>query len=174
MRLFDIAVEARELKDLMIAFAEQHEGEIPDELEEALTINQEEMEEKLRNCFYIIEEWKVEMEALKIQIKKWQNRQKKISSSIDRMNEYIVNCLQLYGEENKNGNRFWQDPEKLFKVTATRRKSVALLNEEAIPDKFKEIVETVKISKKAIADAMKAGEEVDGARFVEKLNITFR
>ena len=51
---------------------------------------------------------------------------------------------------------------------------VCIDNENAIPETYKEIIETVKISKSAIATALKAGLEIKGARLENSQRLDIR
>jgi hypothetical protein len=175
MKLFEIALEGRQLKEDLLEFAKLNEGEIPDELMKKLSINKDEMAEKIRRCFYILEEFNAEITALQAQEKKWQKKRNTVQNSVTWLKKYIGECLELYGETNKTGNRFFQDPDKMFKVTASRSKKVCILDETLVPDEFKEEEVSVKIDKKALGNVLKSGKEVDGCFLdTDTINVNFR
>jgi len=117
-------------------------------------------------------EWHCEMmrnavadvDAIADEIKRLQKRKK----SAERMEEWhksrVNDWMQTIGEEKRTFGT--------FKVSYRNTKSVNVYDEQKVPQSFK--VQSWTVSKTAIADAIKEGDEVPGAEIVEKKNIIIR
>ena len=147
--------------------------EIPPQLLEALEIGEEEMSSKLESYFYVIEEMNGQVETLKNHISKMSAKRKAIESRIARLKENVGQAVQMFGKENKSGNKFVA--HDLFKVTASKSARLTITNPELIPDSFKSEVVTTKIDNKGVKSAILDGETIDGA-FIDdsKINVVFR
>ena len=172
--LFDIQSEyTRALEELETYCQENQTDEVPDEINDRLVINQDEFSEKLEGYWLVLTQLKGDLETIKEHQKKIQAKKKALENNIARLNKYVGNALELYGEQNKSGNHFFKHP--LFKVTATRSNKLSVVDTKLLPKKYLTEVVTIKPIAKDIKEALKSGEVIEGA-FIDDstINVTFR
>jgi hypothetical protein len=161
--IFDISNDyLQTISDLENYLIENDTDEVPAHFDEALSINKDEMNDKLRNYYFL------KNHAAKISAKK-----RAIENNIKRLKNYVAAGLQLYGEKNKSGNMFYK--HELFKVTATPSSRLKITDEELIPAEYKREVYTVKIDNAQIKKDIKNGANIEGA-FIDdtQINVNFR
>lgn len=172
--IFDISNDyLQTISDLENFLIDNDTDEVPAHLDELLSINKDEMNDKLRNYYFYIEQLKGEAETLKTHAAKISSKKRAIENNISRLKNYVASGLQLYGETNKSGNVFYK--HELFKVTATRSSKLKITDETIIPAEYKKEVTTVKIDNAQIKKDIKNGAIIDGA-FIDdtQLNVNFR
>ncbi len=172
--IFDISSDyLQTISDLENYLIENDTDEVPAHFDEALSINKDEMNDKLRNYYFYIEQLKGEAETLKNHAAKISAKKRAIENNIKRLKNYVAAGLQLYGEKNKSGNMFYK--HELFKVTATPSSRLKITNEETIPVFYKKVITTVKIDNAKIKKDIKNGAKIEGA-FIDdtQLNVNFR
>jgi len=156
MRLYDIASEFVAIRDLL------ESGEI-DEQAAKDTLDGIEMSfnEKLKNCLMLMRDFESTSVALEVEIGRIKSLQQSAEKSAESLKKYVSDCMELSGNDKVDIG--------LFKLTLKApTKAVEIYEERAIPDKFFAVVpETRRPDKKAIADAIKSGEEIFGARLVD-------
>ena len=148
--LFQISKEAQELASALI------EGELSEELELALCINQNELQSKSINYGFAIKSIEADIDTIDAEIKRLQGLKTSRINAIDRMKATVLEALTIYGIEKV------ESPTLNLSVRLNPE-SVELINEYQIPDTFKKEKTTVSIDKVAIKNAIKSGEEVPGA-----------
>ena len=175
--LFEISGELeRTLRELETYCNDNQTDELPDELADRLVINQDELADKLDAYFHVIQELKAEVEALKAYKKsivdRVQSKTKAVQSNIERLSKLMVVAVDKFGEERKNGNKFFKLPTVSVNLTAS--KAVKVLDQEIIPNEFIKTKITESIDKTAIKNKLKAGGVVPGAEMEEGWNLGFR
>lgn len=176
--LFDIGAELeRTLEELEAYCIENQTDELPDELLDRLTINQDELDAKLDAYYHVIIQIKSEQEALKEYKKnivdKVTAKQKALQNNIDRLQGLIKDSVIKFGEQRDNGNMFYKLPT--CSVNLTKSKKVIIYDEDMIPPKYIKTKTTYSISKTDISKALKAGEAVDGAIIDDsEFNLSFK
>lgn len=91
--IFDIA---REYEDIL-SIIEDNEGEITPEITEKLSINESELEDKLRNYKHIIDRYKYEKEYVKDEQERLRNKIASRENTIRFLKNNIVETLKIYG-----------------------------------------------------------------------------
>jgi len=172
--LFEINDNIIEIFENIEAYCTEHETDIlPDYLVEQLQISEDEMSDKLQNYFFLIKQLKGQVDTIKAHVAQMSAKRKNIENRIEQLKGFVGQSVNLFGQENKSGNKFYK--HDLFKVTATPSTAVQIVDDSLIPDQFKREVYQVKIDKTAIKKALQAGENVEGAVIdSSKLNVTFR
>jgi hypothetical protein len=148
--LFQISTEARELASALI------EGELSPEMESALVINQNELQEKAINYGYAIRSIEYDVEAIDSEIKRLQALKSSRTNAIDRMKSAVLEAMEIYGIEKVTS-------PTLNLAVRLNPESVDLVNEYQIPDYYKKEKVTVTIDKALIKEDLKSGLEVPGA-----------
>jgi hypothetical protein len=140
-----------------------NDGELTGELEQRLNSTESDLAVKVDSYKYVLEDLEFESE-------KWATRAAqaaKLSSSIavyrQSMRERIMLAMKKLGKEELNGDEF------KFVLTKTPP-SVEVIDGELIPQAYKKTKVEIQIDKKKIAEDLKAGYEVTGA----KLNVGVR
>lgn len=190
MNLYNIKNEYLEL----LSFLEENEGELTPELEELMKFNENAFKEKALNYIKVINNLKADAKYAKEEIDRIQSYLNKKHNSINLLETSLLDALKLYGEKDpiKDIYRFEAETYKMY----TRKTEVVELEEGLIEDKWKEytiekltvedkesIVELlnkedlkmkVNIPKTAIKKALEDGEEIEGAKIVEKYSLNIK
>ncbi len=79
-------------------------GEITPEIEEKLSINRNEVEDKVRAYYFIKKQTEGEIEVISDEIDRLKSKIEEKGRLIDRLKKYVGNALILYGDRGKSGN----------------------------------------------------------------------
>lgn len=156
--LFNITAEAQAIASAL------EEGELSPEMETALQINQNELQEKASNYAYLIRTVEYDVSAIDEEIKRLSALKKAKNNVIDRMKESVVNAMSIYG--------FEKIETPTMKLSIRRSEAVEVY--ENLDSKY--IVEKVTYApdKIRIKNAIKAGEQVNGAKIIENYNLQIK
>ena len=156
--LFNITAEAQAIASAL------EEGELSPEMKTALSINQNELQEKAINYAYVIKTVESDISTIDEEIKRLQALKKAKSNAIDRMKEAVVNAMSIYGLEKVE--------TPTLKLSIRRSESVEVLDN--LDERYTTTKVTVTPDKIRIKNAIKAGEKVDGARIVENYSLQIK
>ena len=160
MNLFNIKQE-------YLALAHQlSEGEVTPELEQALIINEAQLQEKATNYGYVIKNFEYEVDAIDNEIKRLKELKERRERAIDRMKQSVTNAMQLYGIEKVESS--------FLKLSFRKSESVEVINEAQLLPEFTTTKVTTTPNKTAIKEAIKRGEVVEGAVLVTNQNLQIR
>lgn len=160
--LFNITLERRQIMEAL----EASDGEATPELAEALAVNREDFEAKAESYAIIMRKLETEQDAIDSEISRLTALKKSKVNQYARLEENLLTAVLLYGEEGKNGNKFYEVGTFRFR-TQRNPKSVELTDESLIPDEFKVQKITYTVSKTTIKNALELGQEVPGAQMKE-------
>ena len=146
------------------ALLEENGGEITPEIEEALAINEGNFLNKSENYAKAIGYYKAMIDAVDNEAKRLAAIKKTCSNIVDRMKESLSNAMVAFDKEKVEVGT--------YKLSFRSADSVIIDDELLIPDSFKSI--EVKISKTAIKDLIKKGEEVPGAHIETNKSLQIR
>jgi hypothetical protein len=158
--LYQISREAMEIASQL------EEGELTPEMETALAINQNELQEKAINYGYAIKSMEDDVTAINEEIKRLQAIKTAKSNAIDRMKEAVSNAMQVYGIEKVTS--------PTLNLSFRKSEVVEVELVEALSNDFKIVKTTVTADKVAIKQAIKQGENITGARIVQKFNLQIK
>jgi hypothetical protein len=159
---------SREAMDIVSAL-EENEGELNPDIESALRINQNELQEKSINYAYAIKTVSNDVDAISEEIKRLQALKKAKDNTIQRLKDTVVNAMQIYGLEKVE--------------TPTLKLSIRRSEAVIIDDIFTKVnpegyYMTEKITytpdKTMIKEAIKRGENIEGARIIENYNLQIK
>lgn len=174
--LFEISNEyTRAIQELENHCIENNTDELPDEINDRLVINKDELNDKLKNYWFVITELNGNIEAIKAHQKVMAAKKKAIENNINRLKSYVGDALELYGEENKTGNKFYK--HDLFKVTSSRSNKLLITDVDLIPEQYKETVvtESIKVDNKQLKTDLNNDGAIEGATIDDStINVTFR
>lgn len=156
--LFHISANYAEL----MTSIEENEGVLSEEQNEALEINEAELQEKAGNYIEFIGDRAAFIGRIDDEIKRLQALKKVNNNLVDRLKNSLLNAVNLFGAFEVG----------LHKI-GTRKSEVLVLDDDFItPDQFKKI--KVDTDKAAIKAAIKAGSTIEGAQIQTKLNISIK
>nr|DAR94700.1 MAG TPA: resistance protein [Caudoviricetes sp.] len=121
------------------------------------------LKDKSSNVIAVVRNNELTIEAIENEIKRLKAMKESLENKLDKFKAYIKNAMLVNGIEKIDTN--------LGSIEFTKSTSTEIYDESLVDSKFKEIVTTEKISKEKIKKALKAGEEVQGARLVENKNL---
>lgn len=134
------------------------EGELTEE--EYNTLGEElaiELQNKSGNIIGYSQNEEALIEAIDIQIKRLQELKKTKKNNLDRFYQYV--------KDNMNRLRLTKIETELGILSVNKSPiSVEITDEDRIPEKYKKIIQTIKIDKVAIKKDIEAGNDIDGAQ----------
>tara|TARA_R110000824_G_scaffold38712_2_gene117976 strand:- start:243 stop:731 length:489 start_codon:yes stop_codon:yes gene_type:complete len=145
----------------LISQIEEAEGVLTPELEEALTINETQLQGKSTAYLQVITTKEGINDAIDIEIKRLQAIKKRNGNLVTKLRSRLLEAVKLFGDIEVGFNKF----------TTRKSSSVQVDDVNSLPSEFKTIKITETPDKKAIKDAIKAGQEIEGCSIVENLNL---
>lgn len=172
--LFSINTDIIELFEQIDAHCQENDtDEIPQHLSEQLSISESDMSEKIANYWFVLKELSGQVSTIKEHVKEMTQKRKSIENKIESLKSYVGHSVQMFGQENKTGNKFFKSD--LFKVTASKSSRLVITDADAVPEEFKKEVVSVRIDNAGIKKCILSGQNVDGAIIDDsKINVTFR
>ena len=160
MNLYEITQEALYLSTLL------ETEELTPELEEALIINQDQLQAKAVNYAKVIANYQAESDAIDQEIKRLKAMKDSREKKIEWLKESVKKAMLVSGIEKVES--------PLFKLSVRRSEAVEVDVVEALPSAFQNVKNVVTADKVAIKEAIKRGENVIGARLVENFNLQIK
>ena len=151
MNIYEIKNEYQ----LIISEIINNDGEITPEQETALQINRADLETKGINYAYVIKQLDADCEAIDLEVKRLNALKKVRSNAVERLKYNITSAMLLFEIE--------EIKTPLIKLNFRNSESVEITNEEVLADKFLVTKTVTTPDKKAIKEAIKLGEVVEGA-----------
>ena len=162
MNLFELTQEQLRLNEML----EENGGELTPEIEEALSINSDNLVAKAEGYCKAIAMYNADIDAFSAEIKRLTERKKVAQNAVDRMKNAMLVAMQALDiNEIKAGT---------FKVGTSKSSSLNVLDESLVPDCYKNVETVISVDKNAVKAALKSGEEIGGVEIVEKKNIRIR
>jgi alanine dehydrogenase len=158
--LFNISKEAIELASLL------EEGEYTPEIEQALAINQNELQEKAINYGYVVRSLESDVTTIDEEIKRLRSLKEAKTNAIDRMKSSVLNAMQIYGLK--------KIESPTLNVSIRESESVHVHSLDQLSYKFKSFKTTVSADKVKIKKAIKEGENIEGAVIVTNCNLQIK
>ena len=153
------------IKSEYLAIAnELTEGELTPELEQALIITQENLQEKSVNYGYVIKNFESEVDIIDEEIKRLNALKKARINAVDKLKNNISDAMQLF--------RILEVKAPTFKMNFRKSESVEIfegLDQEFITEKV-----SYQPDKIAIKNAIKEGRTVNGAALVTNFNLQIK
>lgn len=159
--LFNITAEAQKLASALI------EGELSEEMENALVINQNDLQEKAINYGYAIKSIEADIDTIDAEIERLKALKSSRTNAIERMKQAVLDALTIYGIEKVTS-------PTLNLSVRLNPESVEIINEYQVPDIYRKEKVTVTIDKTTIKEDIKSGLEVPGAVLVRKKRLEIK
>jgi hypothetical protein len=160
MNLYEITREAQELASLL------ETEELTPELEAALIINQDQLQNKAGNYAKVITNIQSDSDAIDSEIKRLKAMKETKDRALNRLKEALREAMLVSGIDKIESS--------LFKLSLRRSEAVEVDVVEALPIEFKNFKEVITADKVAIKEAIKRGENVIGARIIENFNLQIK
>jgi len=158
--LYIISEEARNLASFL------EDGELSQEMETALVINQSELQEKAINYGYVVKSFEGDVSLISEEIKRLTAIKKAKESAIDRMKDAVLSAMQIYSIEKVSS--------PTLNISVRRSESIEVPFVELLDLRFV----TEKIVKSAdkigIKKAIKDGEIIEGAFIKANYNLQIK
>lgn len=144
----------------------ENEGELSEELENALMINQEQLEQKGKGYGYIIKDIEAEIDAIDVEIKRLAAMKKSRTNAVDKLKTSLSQAMQLFDiSELKTPT---------LKISFRKSESVEVEDMRLLDQCFIVKKTTESIDKVAIKESIKGGVQVYGAVLKTNLNIQIK
>ena len=142
------------------------EGELTPELETALIINKNELQGKAINYGYAIKSMDEDVTTITEEIRRLTAIKTAKLNASERMREAVTHAMQFYGIEKISS--------PTLNLSFIKSEYVEVDLTESLSTDFKIVKTTVTPDKIAIKQAIKQGENITGARIIEKLNLQIK
>lgn len=166
MNFYDVTKDYIERMELLEQGINAETGEMTDNTNQLAIWNEEltkDLKEKSSNVIAVVRNQELTIEALDNEIKRLKAMKDGIENRLDKFKAYIKNAMITNNIEKIDTN--------LGSIKFNKSTSTEIFDKSLIDKKFIETVTTEKISKEKIKAALKAGEEVQGAKLVENKNL---
>jgi hypothetical protein len=142
----------------LINKAEETEGELSEELISEINLSEENLIEKAYNYIGVIKMKEGEVVTLDKEIKRLQALKKKEEKTIEWLSNNLEFAAKTFGIEQVGTN----------KLKLRKSSSVFVADVNSLPKAYKVTKVTEQADKKAIKEALNAGEEIEGCSIITK------
>ena len=143
-----------------------NDGLLSEEMEAALQINKDQLENKSQCYGFIVRQLEGECDMIDNEIKRLEAMKKSRGKTVDRLKESVSKAMQLYEID--------KIETPTIKISFRKSESIEIEEESLIDEKYMTVKTTKTPDKKAIKEAIKAGEIVLGVTLKENQNIQFK
>lgn len=166
MKFYDVAKDYIERMEYLEQGINAETGEMTDNSNQLAIWTAEltqDLKDKSANVIAVVRNQELTIEALDNEIKRLQAMKDSIKKKLDKFKCYVKNAMLV--------NNIERIDTTLGAIKFTKSTTTEIYDESLIDSRFIEVVTTERISKEKIKAALKAGEEVQGARLVENKNL---
>lgn len=166
MNFYDVTKDYIERMEYLELGINAETGEMSEDKNQLAIWNQEltqDLKNKSANIIAVVRNQELTIEALDTEIERLKGLKKSRENQLNKFKDYIKNVMLV--------NQIEKIDTVLGTIKFTKSTSTEIYDESLIDKKFIEIVTTEKISKEKIKSALKAGEEVQGARLIVNKNL---
>lgn len=141
-------------------------GEIKPEIMQQLSISRNELETKAVDYGYVIKAFDDEIDIIEREIERLEERKAYVKKNKERMKTIVSSAMEEFGIN--------KIKSETLQLSFRKSESVDIFDESLIDDKFKKVKTEISLDKTAIKNAIKNGEDVQGAKIVEKNNLQIK
>ena len=141
-------------------------GELTPELEIELAINGQDLQTKGVCYGFVVKQLEGEIDLIDLEIKRLTALKKSRSNSIDRLKNSLSQAMQLF--------EMTELKTPLIKISFRKSESVEIEDIALLDSNYIKVVTTKSADKVAIKDAIKAGENIQGAVLVTNQNLQIK
>jgi len=169
--LYDISKELRNVyNQLESGEGIDENGEISQEMQNALLISEQNLQLKGVDYGYVIKSFGNEIDLYDKEIKRLTEEKKRLQKIQDNLINRISTAMHEFGIIEIDGTTIG----KPIKLSFRKSESVEITDIKMIPDEYKRVKITSEPDKVFIKQALKDGKIVEGARLVEKDNLQIK
>ena len=143
------------------------DGAEPDVVDSVLLNINEELEHRADSYAIVIKNLEAKAGMIKAEEKRLSDRRRSIENNIKNMKSRLEESMILQDKKKFKTDKFSFGIQK-------NPMSVKIIDENSISEDYKEIVETVKVDKKAILEAYKQGQEIKGVEVNQTESLRIR
>ena len=143
---------------------EMLDGELTPEMEEALKINEGQLQSKGIAYLEIISQRKEYINRVDAEIKRLQALKKASTRLVDNLNYNLLEAQKVFGDFEVG----------LTTITTRKSESIEVLDVNSLPKEYKVIKVTESADKKALKTALKNGEVIEGVSLIENKNLRIK
>lgn len=166
MNLYNLTAECKSLYDDIIASADDDTGEVDLSLVTALSVRQEEWNDKAIAVACVYRALDEDSARVGREIERLTAIKKRLERERDRVKEGLANACNALGVEKVQG--------MYANISFRSSEQTVIENEGAIPDEYMTVKTTYTPNKTAIKEAIKAGKDVPGAHVEKRKNIQIK
>ena len=141
-------------------------GEIKPEIMQQLSISRNELETKAVDYGYVIKAFDDEIDIIEREIERLEERKAYVKKNKERMKTIVSSAMEEFGIN--------KIKSETLQLSFRKSESVDIFDESLIDEKFKKVKTEISLDKTAIKNAIKNGEDVQGAKIVEKNNLQIK
>lgn len=141
-------------------------GEIKPEIMQQLSISRNELETKAVDYGYVIKAFDDEIDIIDREIERLEERKAYVKKNKERMKTIVSSAMEEFGIN--------KIKSETLQLSFRKSESVDVFDESLVDDKFKKVKTEISLDKTAIKNAIKNGEDVQGAKIVEKNNLQIK
>lgn len=162
MKLYDIDAEIEALSEKINQYAEEHEGEIPENLDAELEAMKISREEKIGNIARLVKNCDSYAESITDEIVKLKVKLQSAEKKAESARNFLAFAV---GE----GNKF---KDAVTSIYWSKHESIVCKRPESLPEQYREIKYIA--DKKALKEAIKSGIVIDGVSIVTNNSLVVR
>ena len=166
MNLYNLTEECKSLYDDIIASADDDTGEVDLSLVTALSVRQEEWNDKAIAVACVYRALDGDSARVGREIERLTAIKKRLERERDRVKEGLANACNALGVEKVQG--------MYANISFRASEQTVIDNEGEIPDEYMTVKTTYTPNKTAIKEAIKAGKDVPGAHVEKRKNIQIK
>ena len=158
--LYEITTDALEIYNNVDAL----DGELTEEMQEALVINEGQLQSKGIAYLEIIKDRKSYINRVDDEIKRLQALKKASNRLVDNLEFNLLEAQKVYGDFELG----------LTTITTRKSESIEVLDVNALQKEYKVIKVTESADKKALKEAIKSGKVIPGVELKENKNLRIK
>lgn len=147
----------------LLKIIEDAEGELTPEIENSLSLTEEEFQSKAISYGFVIKGFEDSADIIDREIKRLQVLQQKAINRQDLFKSRLSEAMIQFGVE--------KIESPTLKLSFRKSEAVEITDEASIPSEFYDVKTVSTISKSRIKEIIKAGEEVPGATLIKRQNL---
>jgi hypothetical protein len=145
---------------------EENEGELTPELETALALTQDELQDKAISYGFVIKHFDNDIDIIEAEMKRLYSLKEKAERRKELFKQRLSEALQQFGVE--------KITTPLLKLSFRKSEAVEITDGESIPAEYYDEKIVTTLSKTRIKEAIKEGQIVKGAELVTKQNLQIK
>lgn len=150
----------------LIQMIEDADGEVTEEIINALQLNEDQFQDKAVSYAYVVKGFENTEDVINKEIARLCDLKTKAVKRRELFKNVLSEAMLQFGVEKID--------TPTLKLCFRKSESISITDEAAIPMEFQEVKEEVTISKTRIKEAMKQGRAVAGAEIIQKKNLQIK